>query len=83
MLFRSWFTQIYAVAATLGKLFNVNAESATACAATLLLVTFLGIIPLGLIWARVEHVSLKKISEESEQAGVGELTEPIADQAAL
>lgn len=78
-----WFTQIYAVAATLGKLFNVSAESATACAATLLLVTFLGIIPLGLIWARVEHVSLKKISEESEQAGVGELTEPIADQAAL
>jgi uncharacterized membrane protein YbhN (UPF0104 family) len=64
-----WFTQIYAVAATLGKLFNVTQESATACAATLLLVTFLGIIPLGLIWARIEHVSFKKVSEESEHAG--------------
>jgi hypothetical protein len=27
------------------------------------------VIPLGLIWARFEHVSLKKVTEESEQAG--------------
>lgn len=78
-----WFTQIYAVAATLGKLFNVTPESATACAATLLLVTFLGIIPVGLIWARIEHVSLKKVSEESEHAGVDGLPAPVSDQAAL
>ena len=64
-----WFTQIYAVAATLGNLFNVAQEPATACAATLLLVTFLGIIPVGLIWAQFEHVSLRKIAAESEQAG--------------
>jgi hypothetical protein len=39
------------------------------CAATLLLVTFLGIVPIGLAWARFEHVSLKKLTEESEHAG--------------
>jgi hypothetical protein len=76
-----WFTQIYAVAATLGKLFNVSPESGTACAATLLLVTFLGIIPLGLIWARIEHVSLKKVSQESELAGTEALTAPVAEEA--
>jgi hypothetical protein len=32
-------------------------------------VTFLSIIPAGLIWSRIEHVSLKKVSEESEEAG--------------
>jgi hypothetical protein len=44
----------------------VAAEPAMACAATLLLVTFLSIIPVGLIWARFEHVSLRKVAEESE-----------------
>ncbi|WP_446741900.1 lysylphosphatidylglycerol synthase transmembrane domain-containing protein [Silvibacterium acidisoli] len=63
-----WFTQIGIVAETLGKLFNVSPESATACAATLLIVTFLGIIPVGLIWARVERISLTKVTEESEHA---------------
>jgi hypothetical protein len=76
-----WFTQIYAVAATLGKLFNVSAESATACAATLLLVTFLGIIPWGLLWARIEHVSFKKVSEESEQASSESPAASISDRA--
>jgi glycosyltransferase 2 family protein len=70
-----WFTQIYAVAATLGKLFNVAPEPATACAATLLLVTFLGIVPIGLIWAQFTHVSLRKVSAESEHAA-----EAVADE---
>jgi hypothetical protein len=35
----------------------------------LLLVSFLGIVPVGLIWAQFEHVSLRKITMESEQAG--------------
>jgi hypothetical protein len=34
----------------------------------LLLVTFLGIIPVGLIWAQFEHVSLRKVTVESEHA---------------
>jgi len=27
------------------------------------------VIPLGLVWARFEQVALKKVTEESEQAG--------------
>jgi hypothetical protein len=63
-----WFTQIAVVAAAIGLL-GVNAEAATACAAVLLLTTFLGIIPVGLIWAQFEHVSLRKVTVESEHAG--------------
>jgi hypothetical protein len=36
----------------------------------LLLITFLGIVPVGLIWARFEHVSLRKVAAESEHAEV-------------
>jgi uncharacterized membrane protein YbhN (UPF0104 family) len=64
-----WFTQIGLVAAAISKFFGVGAEPAMGCAATLLLVTFLGIVPVGLVWARFEHVSLKKVTEESEHAG--------------
>jgi len=60
-----WFTQIGLVAAAMSGFFGVAAEPATACAATLLLVTFLGIVPVGLIWARFEHVSLRKVATES------------------
>jgi hypothetical protein len=63
-----WFTQIGIVAAALTGLFGANAEAATACATVLLLTTFLGIIPVGLIWAQFEHVSLRKITVESEHA---------------
>ena len=38
--------------------FGVSAESAVAAAAMLLVVTFLSIIPVGLIWMRFEQVSL-------------------------
>jgi hypothetical protein len=64
-----WFTQIGAVAAAMSAFFGVAAEPATACAATLLLVTFLGIAPVGIIWARIEHVSLRKVASESGHAG--------------
>jgi hypothetical protein len=63
-----WFTQIGAVAAALSGFFGVAAEPATACAATLLAVGFLAIVPIGLIWARFEHVSLRKVAAESEHA---------------
>jgi hypothetical protein len=29
------------------------------------LVTFMAVVPVGLIWARFEHLSLKQVSEES------------------
>jgi hypothetical protein len=63
-----WFTQIGFVAAALTKFYGVGTEAATACAATLLLVTFLGIVPVGLIWAQFEHVSLRAVATESEVA---------------
>ncbi len=63
-----WFTQIGLVAAAISGFFGVAAEPATACAATLLLVTFLGIVPVGLIWAQFEHVNLRKVAAESEHA---------------
>jgi hypothetical protein len=66
-----WFTQIGIVAAAISKFFGVAPEASTACAATLLLVTFLGIIPIGLIWAQFEHVSLRKVTVESEHAEEG------------
>lgn len=64
-----WFSQIGLVAIALAGVLGAQPEPATACAATLLLVTFLAIIPVGLIWAQFEHVSLRKITEESGQAG--------------
>ena len=63
-----WFTQIGIIAAAMSSFFSVAAEPATACSATLLLVTFLSTIPIGLIWAQFEHVSLRKITVESEHA---------------
>jgi hypothetical protein len=63
-----WFTQIGLVATAISKFFDVAPEAATACAATILLVSFLCIIPIGLIWAQFEHVSLRKVTVESEHA---------------
>jgi len=61
-----WFTQIGFVAAALVTFYGAAPEASTACAATLLLVTFLSIIPVGLIWAQLDHVSLRKVTRESE-----------------
>lgn len=63
-----WFTQIAFLATTMTGLFNVPSEPALGCAAMLLLVTFLSVVPVGLLWARFEHISVKRISEESEIA---------------
>ena len=63
-----WFSQIAFVAAALTSFFGVSPEAATACAGTLLLVTFLSIIPVGLAWAQFENVSLRRVAAESEQA---------------
>ena len=63
-----WFSQIGLVAVALTGIFHANAEAATACAATILVVTFLSVVPAGLIWARFDHVSLRKVTVESEHA---------------
>jgi hypothetical protein len=64
-----WFSQIGIVAAAIAGFFGADPEASTACAATLLLVTFLGIVPIGLIWAQFDHISLRRVTAESEHAG--------------
>lgn len=60
-----WFTQIAATAVSMNAFYGAPIEAATACGALLLGVTFLSIIPAGLVFARLEHVSLKKVAAES------------------
>jgi uncharacterized protein (TIRG00374 family) len=60
-----WFTQIAALELALISFFHVAAEPATACSVILLIVTFLAVIPVGLVWARLDHVSLRKAATES------------------
>lgn len=62
----SWFAQILVLQQTMQRLYGVPAETALACGAAITLVTFLCVVPAGLIWSRFEHVSLKQVSEESE-----------------
>ena len=76
-----WFTQIGVVAAAISSFFQVPPEPATACATLLLIVTFLGIVPVGLIWAQFEHISLRQVAKESEHAGESETPEPAAEEA--
>jgi hypothetical protein len=63
-----WFTQIAVTAAAMHEFYGAPVEAATACGALLLIVTFLSIIPAGLISARINHVSLKKIAAEAATA---------------
>ena len=63
-----WFTQITVVAAALAGILGSTIEASTACAALLLIVTFLGILPVGLIWAQFEKISLRQVAEESGAA---------------
>ena len=51
------------------EFYGAPIEAATACGAMLLVVTFLCIIPTGLIYARVEHVSLKKVARRARRRG--------------
>lgn len=64
-----WFSQIGAVAAAITLFFSAAPEASTACAAMLLLVTFLSVAPVGLVWAQFENVNLRRVTLESEQAG--------------
>lgn len=66
-----WFSQIGVVATAISGLFGAAPEASTACAAMLLIVTFLGIAQVGLIWAQFENVNLRRITAESEHAGEG------------
>jgi glycosyltransferase 2 family protein len=63
-----WFTQIAVTAAAMHTFYGAPIEAATACGAILLVVATLCIVPAGLIYSQVEHVSLKKVAQESEAA---------------
>jgi hypothetical protein len=63
-----WFTQIAVTAAAMNQFYDAPIEAATACGALLLFVTFLSIIPAGLIAARLNHISIKSAATEAESA---------------
>jgi hypothetical protein len=68
-----WFTQIAATATAMHTLYGAPLEAATACGALLLTVTFLCVIPIGLAFARLEHVGLRTATKESEEAVIEDL----------
>jgi uncharacterized membrane protein YbhN (UPF0104 family) len=60
-----------AVITVLSKVFgdepyNVTPELAVSCGMMLWLVTFMAVIPAGIIMARYEHISLRAVAQESE-----------------
>lgn len=56
-----------ATVAALHYIFAVPSELAVSCGILLWLVTFVSVTPAGLVLAHREHVSLRKLSEESEE----------------
>ncbi len=60
-----WFTQIAATAAAMRGFYGVPLEAATACGALLLAVTSLSIIPAGLLFARLEGISLTHVADQT------------------
>ena len=67
-----WFTQIAATAASMRAFYGTPLETVTACGALLLFVTLLCIIPAGLIYARVDRVSLSDLKTRSEDVEVAQ-----------
>jgi glycosyltransferase 2 family protein len=57
-----------ATIATLEHIFDVPKELALSCGIMLWLVTFVAVVPIGLVLARLEHLSLRRLSQESHQA---------------
>ncbi len=69
-----WFTQIATLAAAMQGFYGAPLEAATACGALLLIVSTLGIVPIGMIFARVEQVSLKRVAEQSTEEEIAAVT---------
>jgi glycosyltransferase 2 family protein len=57
-----------AVIATLSNVFDVPPEMAASCGILLWLVTFAAVVPVGLLLAHREKLSLRVLSRESHQA---------------
>jgi glycosyltransferase 2 family protein len=58
---------------TLSSVFDVPPEMAASCGILLWLVTFAAVVPLGLVLAHRERLSLRKLSVESHQAEEAEM----------
>ena len=67
-----WFTTIAATSETMRGFFDVPREAAYACGALLLIVTFLSVIPAGLLFAHFQRISLRGVKKQSEEAQVVE-----------
>jgi glycosyltransferase 2 family protein len=67
-----------ATIAALTSVFDVSPEIAASCGILLWLVTFAAVIPLGLILAHHERLSLRKLSKESHLAEQTEVSRPLA-----
>jgi glycosyltransferase 2 family protein len=67
-----------ATIATLSSVFDVPPEMAASCGILLWLVTFAAVVPVGLLLAHHERLSLRKLSEESHKAEEGEGSPPAA-----
>jgi hypothetical protein len=62
-----------ATIATLSSVFDVPPEMAASCGILLWLVTFAAVIPLGLLLAHQERLSLRKLSVESHHTEASDL----------
>jgi len=62
-----------ATIATLSSVFDVPPEMAASCGILLWLVTFAAVVPVGLLLAHHERLSLRKLSVESHQAEEAEI----------
>ena len=67
-----------ATIATLSSVFDVPPEMAASCGILLWLVTFAAVVPVGLILAHHERLSLRKLSVESHRQDAAELEPPLA-----
>jgi len=63
-----------ATIATLERIFDVPRELALSCGVMLWLVTFVAVVPVGLLLAHREHLSLRRLSKESHEAPPSEST---------
>jgi uncharacterized protein (TIRG00374 family) len=67
-----------ATIAALSSVFDVPPEIAASCGILLWLVTFAAVVPVGLVLAHQERLSLRKLSLESHQSEEAEISGPAA-----
>ena len=69
-----WFTQIAITSAAMHRLYGAPFEDATACGAVLLIVNTLSLIPVGLVYSRIEGMSLQEAARPAARQRVSDLS---------